>query len=131
VGRQYVTTGTPWETIAGYARAVKEGPFIHVAGTTAADAQGTIMHPGDAYAQTNYVLQKIQAALHELGAEMAAVVRTRMYVTNIDDWQAVARAHGEWFAATRPATALVAVARLIDPQMLVEIEADAIVASST
>jgi enamine deaminase RidA (YjgF/YER057c/UK114 family) len=126
--RQHFATGTPWEPLVGYTRAVKLGATIHVSGTTATNPQGDLVAPGDPYGQTVQVIQNIQAALRALDAELGDVVRTRIYVTNIDHWEEVGRAHGEFFRDIRPASTLVEVCRLIDPRMLVEIEADAICA---
>jgi enamine deaminase RidA (YjgF/YER057c/UK114 family) len=126
--RQHFATGTPWEPLVGYARAVKLGATIHVSGTTATNPQGDLVAPGDPYGQTVQVIQNIQAALRALDADLGDVVRTRIYVTNIDHWEEVGRAHGEFFRDIRPASTLVEVCRLIDPRMLVEIEADAICA---
>ena len=124
--KQLYSSGTAWEPIAGYSRAVRFGPHICVAGTTATDADGALAGIGDAGAQTRRALDNIRTALSALGAEMTDVVRTRIFVTDIArDWEAVARAHGEVFAGIRPATAMVEVRALISPDMLVEIEADA------
>ncbi len=124
--RQNISSGAKWESMVGYSRAVRVGNIIEVAGTTAVDGE-TIIGKGDAYLQTTFILKKIEQALLEGGAKLSDVVRTRMYVTNIDDWEAIGKAHGEFFKAIRPASTMIEISRLINPDLLVEIEVTAIV----
>jgi len=125
--RTNIGTGTPWEQVVGYSRAVRVGDVVHVSGTTASDEHGNVIGVGDVREQTDYILRKIERALQAAGANMRDVVRVRMFVLDIDQWEIIGRVHGEFFGAVRPVSTMVQVSRLVDPQHLIEIEVEAII----
>ncbi|MDZ4764326.1 MAG: RidA family protein [Chloroflexota bacterium] len=129
--RQNISSGTPWEAIVGYSRAVRVGNQVFVSGTTASDEHGNVIGVGDPYEQAMYILQKIERALHEAGATMADVVRTRIFVVNIDDWQKIGHAHVQFFAGVRPVNSMVEISRLVNPDHLLEIEVDAVIGAGS
>ena len=128
--RQQFSSGTVWEERVGYSRVVRVGPFVHVSGTTATDDEGNVVGVGDPAAQMDHIIRKIERALISAGASLDDVVRTRIYVTNVDDWEAIGRVHGRYFATARPANTLVEISRLVGDKYLVEMEAEAIIRSS-
>ncbi|MFQ5918792.1 MAG: RidA family protein [Thermoplasmata archaeon] len=128
--RERITTNTPWEALVGYSRAVRVGPFVYVSGTTATDSEGRVVGRGDPYRQTLQAIQNIENALNRAGSGLQDVVRTRIFVTDIETWEEVGRAHGEAFGDIRPAATMIEVRRLVDPEMLVEVEAEAVLEES-